>query len=92
MSDTSFFDVKMYVLTKASQAEIQELYDYARVRANELGALNAAQFKAGDPVQFDGGRSGMITGTFVRLLAKNAVVKDSWGREWRVGPSLLQKP
>ena len=93
MSDTSFFDVKLFVLTKATQAEIQELYDYAKVRSNELGALNAAQFKKGDPVTFDGGRGhGPVTGTFQRLLAKNAVITDSFGREWRVNPSLLEKP
>lgn len=93
MSDTSFYDVKMYVLTKATAKEISELYDYARVRSSELGALNAAQFKNGDPVQFDGGRGrGMITGTFVRLLQKNAIVKDSYGREWRVAPNFLEKP
>lgn len=92
MSDTSFYDVKMFILTKATQQEITELYDYARARTAELGALNAAQFKKDDPVCFDGGRQGMISGTFVRLLQKNAIIKDTWGREWRVAPHFLQKP
>lgn len=91
MSDTSFFDVKMYILNKATAAEIRELYDYARVRTTELGALNAAQFKKDDPIMFDGGRGrGMVHGKFVRLLQKNAVVKDQLGMEWRVAPNLLQ--
>lgn len=92
MNDTSFYDVKMYVLNKASEAEIRELYDYASVRTTELGALNAAKFKKDDPIIFDGGRGrGMVQGTFVRLLQKNAVVKDTLGREWRVSPNLLQE-
>ena len=91
-SDASFYDVKMYILNKATEAELQEMYDYARARTNELGVLNAAKFKSGDPIMFDGGRNrGMIQGTFVRLLQKNAVVKDLHGMEWKVSPNLLQE-
>lgn len=92
MSDTSFYDVKMYILTKATETEIREMYDYARVRTTELGTLNAAKFKKDDAIMFDGGRGrGMIQGTFIRLLQKNAVIKDLYGREWRVSPNLLQE-
>jgi hypothetical protein len=92
MSDTSFYDVKMYVLTKATTEEISSLYDYARARINELGTINARQFNVGDAVMFEGGHGrGMIHGTFVRRLQKNAIVKDRMGMEWRVGPNLLEK-
>lgn len=92
MSDATFYDVKMYVLTKATAEEIHSLYDYARARTNELGAINVRQFKAGDAIMFDGGRGrGMIHGTFVRSLQKNAVVKDQMGMEWRVSPNILEK-
>jgi hypothetical protein len=92
MSDeTTFDDVKIYVLTQASAQELDTLIDYYKARRKNLGVAAGFSFKPGDPVKFNARSKGIITGKFVKQMNKNAEVVADNGVTWRVNPLLLQK-
>jgi len=89
--DTTFDDVKVYVLTQASAQELDTLIDYYKARRKNLGVAVGLSFKAGDLVWFDARTKGIIKGKFVRQMNKNAEVISDSGVTWKVSPQLLRK-
>ncbi len=91
MSDTTFDDVKMFILTKASAEELKVIIDYYKLRHKSLGVAIGHSFQPGDPVWFDAKTRGIIKGKFVRMKSKNAEVLSETGVRWTVGPQALRK-
>jgi hypothetical protein len=83
MATTS--EVMEWVRT-ASKTDLDMVKDYIQMQRMNLGRV----FKPGDKVKFDGGRNrGMMHGTFVKAMQKNAEVLCN-GARWRVNPALLE--
>ena len=82
---TALLDVLTWINT-ASDEDLTQVTQAIKM----FQSLNAYKFKAGDPVKFDGGRNrGVMHGTFVKLMQKNASVRVN-GVVWRVSPHLVQ--
>lgn len=94
MSDeTTFDDVKLYILTKATASELSVIVDYYKVRHKTIGLAIGLSFKAGDTVQWAHSKTGKtVTGKFIKQMSKNAEVFSDDGVRWRVSPQLLRKP
>jgi hypothetical protein len=70
----------------ATKQDLDMVKDYIQLQRTRMGRT----FQPGDKVKFDGGRSrGMIYGTFVKVMQKNAEVLSN-GMRWRVNPALLE--
>lgn len=88
---TTYNDVQLWLLSEANLEQLSALSDLIQMRRKNLGIQSALSFKAGDLVWFDAKRKGIIKGTFIRLMQKNAEVKADSGVTWRVSPQLLQR-
>jgi hypothetical protein len=91
MSETTFEDVKTFILTKATAEELRVIVDYYKLRHKNIGVAIGLSFTPGEPVWFDAKTKGIIRGKFVRMKSKNAEVLSDTGVRWTVGPQLLRK-
>jgi hypothetical protein len=88
--EIEFKDVHLWVFTEATLEQLNSLSEAIQMRRKNLGIQKGLSFKPGDPVWFDAGSRGIIKGTFVKQMQKNAKVKSETGTNWTVAPALLK--
>lgn len=89
MNTITFEDVKSYIMSRATNQELESMIDCYKVRRKNLGVAIGLQFKYGDRVWFDAKNRGIIKGKFIKQMSKNAEVLSDTGMKWRVAPSYL---
>ncbi len=73
-----------------NQTELNEVLRMLREREDWLQKETKLLFQVGDRVEFYG-RGRMVTGTIIKILVKNIVIKEDNRNKWRVTPTLLRK-
>lgn len=81
--DITSQDVHAWVMSKATQAELDLLKDLIAMKTRR-------EFKVGDPVWFDAKTRGVIHGKISKINAKSVSVMATTGN-WKVSIDLLHK-
>ena len=85
----TYNEVAAFVLTEATNDELNSLAEAIKMRRTQLARKNVFTLQAGDTVSFVG-RGRKITGQVVKIMQKNVQVKEGFTM-WRVPASMLSK-
>jgi len=84
---TDFQNLSHFVLTKATNEELNEIASYIKMRRQQLTKAVVRSVTKGDKVTF-AGRGRVYNGTVVDVKIKNLIVETQYGR-YRVPASMV---
>ena len=85
---TKFETLSHFVLTQASNAELNTLNEYIKMRRQQITKANVRSIVKGDKVTFTS-RGTVYNGTVIDVKIKNLIVETQLGR-YRVPASMVE--